>query len=152
MGPADRAAIIATSARRELATEFTNNRGRLLAAASRFEGGFSAGALCGSDRGACLAEERATMRYLTTLAKWLSGVDERRKALLFIGEGFDGGISDVFKAPDGRSTMFDGLSNVNDDAASDMREVITRPPQATSASSRSIRAACRARRTRRSSR
>jgi hypothetical protein len=39
-GPNDLGAIIASSGRRELATEFTSNRGRLLASAARFEGGF----------------------------------------------------------------------------------------------------------------
>jgi VWFA-related protein len=116
LGPNDRAALIATSGRRELATEFTGNRGLLLDRAGRFEGGFAAGAQCGSDKVPCLADEQATMRYLTTLAKWLAGLDGRRKALLFISEGFDSGISDAF-------TDRDGLSRVTD-AASDMREVI----------------------------
>ncbi|HEY1913737.1 MAG TPA: hypothetical protein VGG73_22615, partial [Vicinamibacterales bacterium] len=88
----------------ELATEFTSNRGRLLAGADRFEGGFSTGVYCGSDHDYCQADEHRTMRYLETLAKWLDGVDDRRKALLFISEGFDSGISDVFAPqsdPDG---------------------------------------------------
>ena len=116
LGPNDRAALIATSGRRELATEFTSNRGLLLDRAGRFEGGFATGAQCGSDKVPCLADEQTTMRYLTTLAKWLAGLDGRRKALLFISEGFDSGISDAF-------TDRDGLSRVTD-AASDMREVI----------------------------
>ena len=97
-GPNDLGAIIAASGRRELATEFTSNRGRLIAGAERFEGGFSAGAYCGNDKEPCQADEHRTMRYLATLAKWLDGVDDRRKALLFISEGFNSGISDVFAA------------------------------------------------------
>jgi VWFA-related protein len=97
-GPNDLGAIIAASGRRDLATEFTSSRGRLLAGAERFEGGFSTGVYCGNDKDPCLADEQRTMRYLRTLAKWLDGVDDRRKALLFISEGFDSGISDVFRA------------------------------------------------------
>ncbi|HEY1911916.1 MAG TPA: hypothetical protein VGG73_13405, partial [Vicinamibacterales bacterium] len=61
-GPNDLGAIIASSGRRELATEFTSNRGRLLAGADRFEGGFSTGVYCGSDHDYCQADEHRTMR------------------------------------------------------------------------------------------
>ena len=124
LGPHDRAAVIATSARRELATELTGNRGRLLASVSRFEGGFSAGARCGGDGQPCLADEHLTMRYLTRLSTWLSGLDGRRKTLLFISEGFDSGISDAFTPAASLTSIFDNLSNLND-AASDIREVIS---------------------------
>jgi VWFA-related protein len=124
LGPDDRAAIIATSTRRELATEFTSHRGRLLASVDRFEGGFSAGARCGADGASCLADEHLTLRYLTRLSTWLSGLDGRRKAILFISEGFDSGISDAFTPPDPGSSIFDRLSNIND-AAADLREAVT---------------------------
>jgi VWFA-related protein len=133
-GPNDLGAIIAASGRREMATEFTTNRGRLLAGAERFEGGFSAGVYCGSDKEPCQADEHRTMRYLATLAKWLDGVDDRRKALLFISEGFNSGISDVFAAqsdPDGPHVVGSGghgptAANLADvsAAAGDARDVI----------------------------
>ena len=123
LGPTDSAALIATSGRRQLATEFTNRRGRLLDAASRFEGGFAAGARCASGAAPCLADEHTAITYLTTLSKWMAGLDARRKALVFISEGFDSGLPEALSgsgAPGGRAGDLSSFG----DAAMDLRETI----------------------------
>jgi VWFA-related protein len=90
LGPTDRAALIATSGRRETILEFTGNKRRLLDAAEKFQGGFGP---FGKDTVDNIRGNHSTFTYLKTLAAWLSGVDGRRKAILFISEGFTSAIS-----------------------------------------------------------
>ena len=89
LGPNDRAALIATSGRRETILEFTSNKRKLLDAADKFQGGFGA---FGNDAVDNIRGNHSTFGYLKTLAAWLSGVDGRRKAIVFISEGFTSAI------------------------------------------------------------
>ena len=99
----DRAVVLTTSGRRDVAQEFTNNRKRLLDLVDRFQGGYATGARCADtgNTGQCGVEEaRAALQSLSALAKWLSTVNGRRKAIVFISEGFDGDLSNTFDAAD----------------------------------------------------
>jgi VWFA-related protein len=134
----DRAAIVTTSGRKALVQEFTNNRKRLLDAADRFEGGYLAGAMCGEQgaTGRCdVQEARSALHSLSALATWLGTIGGSRKALVFISEGFDGGMGSAFD-PAGtiEDAEIDALaagsasksarSDAQGGIAADMREVI----------------------------
>ena len=120
----DRAVVLTTSGRVKMVQEFTNNRKRLFDLVDRFEGGFEALSRCdlvaptGQEKasaqqhvmialapvvesGACtVQDDRTSLEVLTGLAKWLAGVNERRKAIVFISEGFDGRMSNAFDEPE----------------------------------------------------
>ena len=93
----DRAVVLTTSGRVKVAQEFTNNRQRLLRAVDQFEGGFAARTQCGAigladggtiDSPLCTcADDRDALHSLSGLARWLTPVNGRRKALLLFGEG-----------------------------------------------------------------
>jgi VWFA-related protein len=120
----DRAVVLTTSGRVKMVQEFTNNRKRLFDLVDQFEGGFEALSRCdlvaptGQEKasaqqhtmialapvveaGACtVQDDRTSLEVLTGLAKWLAGVNERRKAIVFISEGFDGRMSNAFDEPE----------------------------------------------------
>jgi VWFA-related protein len=120
----DRAVVLTTSGRVKMVQEFTNNRKRLLDLVDKFEGGYEALSRCElvaatgqeqasatthalvaldpvTETGACtVQDDRTSLEVLTGLAKWLETVSERRKAIVFISEGFDGRMSNAFDAPE----------------------------------------------------
>ncbi len=120
---ADRAVVLTTSGRVTMVQEFTNNRKRLLDLVDKFEGGYEALSRCDmvaptgqeaasasthalvaldpvTESGACtVQDDRTSLEVLTGLAKWLETVNERRKAIVFISEGFDGRMSNAFDGP-----------------------------------------------------
>ena len=119
---ADRAVVLTTSGRRDVTQEFTNNRKRLFDLVAQFQGGFQSASRCEvvaqvvpaaqavtsdgkkalaalvtADAGSCdVADDRSSLEALSRLAKWLSAVNGRRKAIVFISEGFDGHFSNAF--------------------------------------------------------
>ena len=137
MGTNDRAAIVVTSGRQELTHEFTGNRKRLVATIERFVGqrppmserfmGIMPPILPGQlpsvgpqpfrhARPNRVAEMQAyeagvTLRSLKRWAEWMAGLGTRRKVLVFVSEGIDHDMGDVFH-PD------------TDDLRADMRETI----------------------------
>ena len=115
-GVNDLAAIVYTSGRSDAGQEFTNNRRLLLAAIDRFSGRKLRSSTLDrleqyrSTQGMRQQGERVddpnlaergyqarnTLDSLKSLADFLSGVRGRRKAMLFISEGIDYDIHDVF--------------------------------------------------------
>jgi VWFA-related protein len=129
----DRAVVLTTSGRNDVRQEFTNNRARLIDLVNRFQGGFNTSANCGMvadpkapaavmtlsgrqamtampavvDEGACtVADDSAALKSLSSLANWLSSVNGRRKAIVFVSEGFDGRMSNAF---DGAESAVDAF-------------------------------------------
>jgi VWFA-related protein len=119
----DVAAIVYTSGRADAGQEFTNNRRLLLAAIDRLMGRNMRSATLDRldqyrrDQGIRQEGEAAkrvgdpnimergyqarnTLESVKNLAEFLAGVRGRRKALLFISEGIDYDIHDVFNNPD----------------------------------------------------
>ena len=67
----DRAAIVATSGRRDMVREFTNDKTRLLDAARRFEGGYGQRTFTFNAMGAMVPDNlHSTMISLTGVADW----------------------------------------------------------------------------------
>jgi VWFA-related protein len=125
MGSNDRVALVATSGRVEASQELTSSRPAILAALDRFQGRKlrsstleridhyymnrdtlerrSDGRLEGVDdpldpeRG---YHARTALETLTNVARWLESVPARRKALLFVSEGIDYDIHEVFENKD----------------------------------------------------
>ena len=92
---ADRAALITTSGRRDMAQDFTGNRERLLAAAAKYEGGYGQQTTTYQSPGLSFANPggdqvsdnlHSTMLSLTALAKWLAAIDGRRKSMVLVSE------------------------------------------------------------------
>lgn len=75
---ADRAIVLPTSGRRDMTQEFTANRQQLIAAVNKYEG----------DYGDPTRANGRTMAMVSveSLARWLSGVEGRRKAIVLISE------------------------------------------------------------------
>jgi VWFA-related protein len=137
LGPNDRAALVAMSGRYALAHEFTGNRQRLLAAIDKLQAGF--GPFDQSNDVSARGGARATFHYLESLARWMSGLEGRRKAIVFISEGFSADIPTDGSQPDDlppagptfsdlldpgdTASVFDGLSALSEDTTS-LREVI----------------------------
>jgi VWFA-related protein len=95
LGDNDRAALIATSGRRDMAQEFTNNRQRLRDAANRYQGGYGAVTTTSRQSGLSFASPgggatsdslHSTMLSLTSLAKWLALIDGRRKSIVLFSD------------------------------------------------------------------
>ena len=83
----DRAAIVATSGRRDMVREFTNDKTRLLDAARRFEGGYGQRTFTFNAMGAMVPDNlHSTMISLTGVADWLAKIDGRRKGIVLISE------------------------------------------------------------------
>jgi VWFA-related protein len=121
----DLAAIVYTSGRSDAGQEFTNNRRLLLAAVDRFMGRKirsstltrleqyrnTQGMRAPGERVEDPAlQERAfharnALENVRNLAEFLSGVRGRRKAMLFISEGIDYDIHDVFTNRDASSII-----------------------------------------------
>jgi VWFA-related protein len=80
MTDADRAAVMSTTGRADIAAEFTNDRRRLIAAVEKFEGNYGQ-----TFSGAC-QQFRTTARSLESLSRWLSQINGRRKAIVLITE------------------------------------------------------------------
>ncbi|HEX4348090.1 MAG TPA: VWA domain-containing protein [Vicinamibacterales bacterium] len=65
--------------------EFTGDRQRLLDTIDKFQAGY------GMDRRQTMSNSvHNALAAVSAMAKWLSAVDDRRKTILFISEGFDG--------------------------------------------------------------
>ena len=125
-GANDLAAIVYTSGRSDAGQEFTNNRRLLVAAIDRFSGRKmrsgtldrleqyrnTQGVRGGNERvdDPNLAERgfhaRNALEGVRNLAAFMTGVRGRRKAMLFISEGIDYDIHDVFTNRDA-STIID---------------------------------------------
>jgi VWFA-related protein len=92
----DRAALITTSGRSDMAQEFTNNRQRLVDAIAKFELGygqaattfdFTQSAIAGDGRGTeRLDTTRSAMIGLRSLASYLAQIPARRKAIVLFSE------------------------------------------------------------------
>lgn len=84
----DRAALVTTSGRRDMAQELTNNRRRLLDAANRYQGGYGQVLTTQVPNLPVTVSDnlRSTMVSLTALARWLAQIDGRRKAIVLISE------------------------------------------------------------------
>ncbi len=112
LGANDLMAVVQTDSRAGASQEFTGNKRLLLSAVDRFMGqkldsatlarnteffrGSSAGRVTDPlemERG---FSARSTLRSLRQVAEWLGGVRGRRKTIVFISEGIDYDISDVF--------------------------------------------------------
>jgi VWFA-related protein len=124
-GTNDMAAIVYTSGRADAGQEFTNNRRLLLAAIDRFTGRKMRSATLDrldqyrSTQGMRQQGERVddpnvaergfharnTLDSVRQLADYLAGVRGRRKAMLFISEGIDYNINDVFTNRDASTVM-----------------------------------------------
>lgn len=121
----DLAAVVYTSGRADAGQEFTNNRRLLLAAIDRFSGRklrsstlerleryqSTQGMRSPGERveDPVLAERafnaRNSLEGVRNLADFLAGIRGRRKAMLFISEGVDYDIHDVFTNRDASSIM-----------------------------------------------
>jgi VWFA-related protein len=121
----DLAAIVYTSGRSDAGQEFTNNRRLLLAAVDRFMGRKlrsstlerleqyrnTQGMRTSGERvdDPALAERahnaRNALEGVRNLAEFLAGIRGRRKAMLFISEGIDYDIHDVFTNRDASSII-----------------------------------------------
>jgi VWFA-related protein len=126
LGANDLAAVIHTSGRTEASQDFTNNRRLLTAAVDKFMGRKVRSATLEKldeyyrRRGTPMAgdplkdpadfergyQARSTLDVLQAAADWLAGIRGRRKALLFLSEGIDYDIHDIFNARDA-STILD---------------------------------------------
>jgi VWFA-related protein len=124
-GTNDLAAIVYTSGRSDAGQEFTNNRRLLLASIDRFAGRKIRSATLDrldqfrSTQGIRQEGERVddpnlaergfharnTLDSVRQLADFLAGVRGRRKAMLFISEGIDYNINDVFNNRDASTVM-----------------------------------------------
>lgn len=134
-GENDRAAIVVTSGRTTAAQEVTGNRTALLDAIERFQGqklrssvmeridqyyqrkdlggetetqhdtyrAAGNGDPLDMERG---HQARMALESLTSIAKWLSTVPARRKAVVYISEGIDYDIRDVFANRSASSILF----------------------------------------------
>jgi VWFA-related protein len=125
-GANDLAAVVHLSGRSDASQDFTSNRRLLVAAVDKFMGRKVQSATLGRiseyfntrdqrqagdpvndpndfERG---YQARQTLSSLKSLAEWMSGIRGRRKALVFISEGIDYNIYDVFNARDA-STILD---------------------------------------------
>ena len=97
----DRAAVLATSGRKGLVQEFTNNRQWLLDAVDKVEAGFGARAKCNSDPQACACmDDRTAYRSMSAIAGWLVPVSGQRKAVLLFGQGDVAGARAAEPMPD----------------------------------------------------
>jgi VWFA-related protein len=106
LNESDRAVVLTTSGRRDVSQEFTNNHQRLLTLVDRFEGGFQSLTRCGmigrpdgsavEAPGCAMADDRGALHTLSGVATWLASANGRRKAIVFISEGFDGRLSNSF--------------------------------------------------------
>jgi VWFA-related protein len=125
-GSNDLAAIVYTSGRNDAGQEFTNNRRLLLAAIDRFMGRKLRSSTLDrleqyrntpaemrqgervNDPNLSEREHNArnTLESVRALADFLAGVHGRRKSMLFISEGIDYDIHDVFTNP-GATTIMD---------------------------------------------
>lgn len=118
MGANDIAAIVYASGRTDAGQEFTNSKRALLASVDKFMGRKVGSATLGRieeyyrtrdqrqpgdpindpsdfERG---YQARVTLGTLKGVAEWMSGIRGRRKTLLFVSEGIDYDIYDIFNA------------------------------------------------------
>jgi len=112
IGPTDRVRLVTTSRRKDLTLDFTSDKGRVLAAIDRFQGGQGTGqASDGLDALYELHDQTASLSS-----------DGRRKAIVFIGVGLPSGL---YLAPSRLSTaaVFD-LPRERTNARFDIRDVI----------------------------
>jgi VWFA-related protein len=119
LGANDLAAVVHTSGRDEAAQDFTNSKRRLDEAIDKFMGrGLRSATIelvnqynltrdvrAGQPNKDPLEQERAynardVLATLRSLSDWLSGIHGRKKAILFISEGIDYDITDVFNKQD----------------------------------------------------
>ena len=124
LGTNDHAAIVVTSGRPSLSHDFTSNRNRLIDTIERFVGQRPTlseryigvrppiqpgqGAVLGSppptltqaDR--CLQEQayesHVTLRGLKRWAEWMAGLNHRKKTIVFVSQGIDYDMGQVFSA------------------------------------------------------
>jgi VWFA-related protein len=122
LGPNDQAALVATSGLAEMTREFTGNRQQLLTAVDNFVAGF--GGTCDRSN---QATGHGTFYCLESMATWLGAVEGRRKAIVFISEGFtsenptspaDAGDASVSASPGFGSNA--GLTSLRDPALSEL--------------------------------
>src|SRR5262249_22362955 len=65
-----------------------------------------------TESGSCtVKDDRSALDVLSRLSTWLAGVNTRRKAIVFISEGFEGRQTNAFDAPESDTDAFlDGLT------------------------------------------
>ncbi len=128
MGANDVAAVVTTRGRSDTAQDFTSNKRLLLAAVDKFMGEklrsstlnqiddynnrvlpLRAGGVNESpidiDKQERVYNARSVLESLKSLSDWLAGIHGRRKAVIFISEGIDYNINDVFNNPDASTIM-----------------------------------------------
>lgn len=96
MTDADRAAVVATSGRTDLASDFTGNRKELLAAIDRFQEGYGATPFATSF-GSGLGTLHFAMQSLRDVATWLGRMPGRRKAMVIVTEELSGMDAELFE-------------------------------------------------------
>jgi VWFA-related protein len=97
----DRAVVVATSGRKGLVQEFTNNRQWLFDAIDKIEAGFGMRAKCNGDpQGCACSDDRTAYRSMSNIARWLVPVRGQRKAVLLFGEGDVAGTRAAEPMPD----------------------------------------------------
>jgi VWFA-related protein len=123
LGANDKAAIVTTSGIADASQEFTDNRRLLLRAVDRFMGRKIRSATLGrlqsfdpsasdpdsAERG---YQAQSALRSLKNVADFLAGVRGRRKALIYISEGIDYDIHDVFTNRDASRLVQDARDAV----------------------------------------
>ena len=97
LGPSDQAAVIATSGRRSMQAEFTDNKARLIEAIDAFFPQSEKGVGGGGSRFGFVSEikSRWAMDTLSNAAKALAQIPHRRKAMLFVSEGLPVSVEEI---------------------------------------------------------
>ena len=142
LGPDDQAAVVVTSGMTRASQEFTQNRRLLLEAIDNFQGQkLPSSAVQRNDRmsreGAAvndagepiqidpsnrfvedesaserMYQARQAMNSLRSIAEWMSAIQGRRKAIVFVSEGVDFNVFDVFTAGDAQQFNFENFNMI----------------------------------------